>query len=227
MPFCPNCKTEYYPGVKVCADCDAALVDRLPPAAAGRDLATEPLQPICEIDSAAEGARIVADLRRCGIDALVQGGQVQVLRGDAARAGAVIEKYLRDDGPAADSGDPAAPPDGVEVTDEDLVAVFEAPDQFMATTVESLLQHEGIAATVQSRQMPMYDGLALMQNPVWGKVLVLARDEQRAKAVVGTFLKAAAELDGAAAAPRCPSCGAALRPAAKFCDQCGAKAGEQ
>ncbi len=30
MPFCPNCKYEYEPGVTICPDCGAALVDKLP-----------------------------------------------------------------------------------------------------------------------------------------------------------------------------------------------------
>ena len=29
MPWCPNCKTEYREGIKVCADCGAALVAEL------------------------------------------------------------------------------------------------------------------------------------------------------------------------------------------------------
>ncbi len=31
MAWCPNCKTEYIPGVTRCPDCGAALVDALPP----------------------------------------------------------------------------------------------------------------------------------------------------------------------------------------------------
>jgi hypothetical protein len=30
MPFCPNCRDEYRPGILNCADCHAALVDALP-----------------------------------------------------------------------------------------------------------------------------------------------------------------------------------------------------
>src|SRR5262249_55296771 len=31
MPFCPECKTEYEPGFTQCADCQAPLVESLPP----------------------------------------------------------------------------------------------------------------------------------------------------------------------------------------------------
>ncbi len=30
MPFCPNCKAEYLPGVAQCSDCNLTLVERLP-----------------------------------------------------------------------------------------------------------------------------------------------------------------------------------------------------
>lgn len=30
MPFCPNCRFEYLPGIKTCPDCGEDLVDELP-----------------------------------------------------------------------------------------------------------------------------------------------------------------------------------------------------
>ncbi|MDI6738785.1 MAG: DUF2007 domain-containing protein [Candidatus Edwardsbacteria bacterium] len=80
-------------------------------------------------------------------------------------------------------------PDQPQEIDGDLAAVYEAPDQFMAATVESLLRHEGISAVTRSRQMPMYDGLAMMQHPVWGTVLVLERDAERAREIVEEYLR--------------------------------------
>jgi hypothetical protein len=117
MPFCPECRTEYVPGITTCADCGAALVDQRPA--------------------------------------------------------------------------PVRPPE----TGGDLVAVFDAPDQFVAATVEALLLHEGISAVVRSRQMPMYDGLALMQNPVWGAVLVLEQDAGRAARMIDEYLRSTPDPD--------------------------------
>ena len=31
MPFCPECRTEYQPGITQCVDCQLPLVDTLPP----------------------------------------------------------------------------------------------------------------------------------------------------------------------------------------------------
>jgi hypothetical protein len=215
--------------VKTCADCDVALVDTLPHRPAVRDLATEPMEPICQIDDEAEGGQIMAVLANYGINAVLRHGVVQVLNGDAARALDLIQGFLEPGGEAPVAEDLVPTTDQTDVTTEDLVPVYEAPDQFLATTVESLLQHEGISATVQSRQMPMYDGLALMQNPVWGRVLVLERNAGRARDVINVFLRSVGEADAAAAAsePSCPGCSVTLRRGARFCDRCGAKVSEQ
>lgn len=215
MPFCPNCRAEYYPGIRDCADCGVPLVAALPVA---RDLAREDSEAICAIDSETEGRAIVADLARDGIGAMVANGEVRVLTGDVERAMPLLEQYF-----TAAAGPEDTEAGGADLADEDLVSVYEPPDQFLAAAVESLLRHEGIGATVQSRQMPMYDGLALMQHPAWGKVLVLKRDEQRARPIVEAFLGATAELDSPDPPLVCPSCGTELRRAAADCDRCGAR----
>ncbi len=85
MPFCPNCKAEYYPGIRTCADCGAPLVAALPADPPVRDLASEDTEAVCALDSAAEGETIVADLRRHGIEAMVEHGELRVLSGDVPR----------------------------------------------------------------------------------------------------------------------------------------------
>ncbi|MCU0606506.1 MAG: DUF2007 domain-containing protein [Candidatus Edwardsbacteria bacterium] len=201
MPYCPHCLTDYRPGVAACADCGAALVEQL-----ADDPAGEALEAICQAEGGREAAEIRALLERSGIRTLLDRDLVKVSRGDAERALDLIKGFFA-------AGD-----------DADLVPVYEAPDRFLATTIESLLQHEGISATVQSRQMPMYDGLAMMQHPVWGRVLVLAPDAGRARAIVRTFLDATAALDQPdQPPPACPSCGTDLRPGARYCDRCGAQ----
>ena len=68
--------------------------------------------------------------------------------------------------------------------EEELVKVFDAKSEFEAISVSSLLQGEGIEAAVQSRQIPTYGTIAMAFKDVWGYVLVLERDEKRARDII-------------------------------------------
>jgi hypothetical protein len=69
MPWCPNCGTEYEPGVAQCADCGATLVDQ-PPAGPGDP--NEPTVVVLEARSVTEAQVAEATLEAEGIDAYVQ-----------------------------------------------------------------------------------------------------------------------------------------------------------
>jgi hypothetical protein len=69
MPFCPQCKYEYKPGVETCPDCGARLVEHLQPPPEPR-----PEVPLVKI---AEGLRPMVEmlaniLRKRDIDSLVK-----------------------------------------------------------------------------------------------------------------------------------------------------------
>ena len=67
MPWCPDCRTEYDPGIAVCADCGADIVNELPPIRIG------PPPKVVYIASTASEAKIVeATLESAGIPAFVQ-----------------------------------------------------------------------------------------------------------------------------------------------------------
>lgn len=76
---------------------------------------------------------------------------------------------------------------------EELVTVYEPPDQMAAMAAAARLEEQGIDAVVKSEQIAMYDGLAMMMRPKWGKVLVLGKDRQRASEILEEFLENAAD----------------------------------
>jgi hypothetical protein len=80
---------------------------------------------------------------------------------------------------------PEAPNPEREMTTK---AVYKAPDEFAALTIQSALEAEGITSEIRSFQMPMYDGIAMMQKPFWGEILVLEKDFDRGKRIVADFL---------------------------------------
>jgi len=54
MPFCPNCKYEYKPGIAKCPDCGSALVERLEE--------EPPLRPESPLVKLAEGMRPMVEM---------------------------------------------------------------------------------------------------------------------------------------------------------------------
>jgi hypothetical protein len=69
-----------------------------------------------------------------------------------------------------------------------MKSVYEAPDEFMAITIRSLLENEGIEVLVKSYQISMFDGIAQVMKSVWGKLLVTDEDYERASSMVNEYL---------------------------------------
>jgi len=71
----------------------------------------------------------------------------------------------------------------------DLVEVYVAPDELMATMVKDMLESEGIDAAIRCDQIIWYDSIAKASRGYWGKVFVRNEDRERAKELVEEFLK--------------------------------------
>jgi hypothetical protein len=69
-----------------------------------------------------------------------------------------------------------------------LRIVYKAPNEFMANTIKSLLENEGIDAVIRSHQIAMYDSIAMMMKPEWGHVLVRGENFEEASGLVEGFL---------------------------------------
>ncbi len=79
--------------------------------------------------------------------------------------------------------------------DEKLVDVFRASSEMEALAIQAMLEDSGIPAAVRSRQIPMFDGIAKVYNPVWGFVVVLDDREVEARALITEYLKVLGEVD--------------------------------
>jgi hypothetical protein len=74
--------------------------------------------------------------------------------------------------------------------EEMLVEVFQASSEMEALVIQSLLESSGIPAALKSRQIPMFDGVAKVYNPVWGHVVVLTENERKARDLIVGYLDA-------------------------------------
>lgn len=72
----------------------------------------------------------------------------------------------------------------MSLEDEKLVRVFEAGSEIEAISISTMLKGEGIEAAVESRQIPAYGTIAMAFKKVWGYVLVLECDEERAREII-------------------------------------------
>jgi hypothetical protein len=69
----------------------------------------------------------------------------------------------------------------------ELVAVLDAGSEIEALAIQAFLEDQGIEAAVHSRQIPMYDGIARVWNPVWGEVVVLEPLAARARTLIAEY----------------------------------------
>lgn len=69
-----------------------------------------------------------------------------------------------------------------------LVSILEANNELEAITIQAFLESQGIRAAIRSRQIPMYDGIAKVWNPVWGYVMVMEDDRERAEQLIVEYL---------------------------------------
>lgn len=72
----------------------------------------------------------------------------------------------------------------MSLEDEKLVRVFEAGSEIEAISISSMLKGEGIEAAVSSIQIPAYGTIAMAVKKIWGYVLVLESDEEKAREII-------------------------------------------
>lgn len=76
-----------------------------------------------------------------------------------------------------------------------LVKVLDAQSEVEAITIRSFLESQGIEAAIRSRQIPMYNGIAKIFNPVWGYVMVMEPDREKAMGLIEDYMESLEEND--------------------------------
>jgi len=75
--------------------------------------------------------------------------------------------------------------------DEPLVVVREVPDESTATLLRDFLKAQGIEAVAVPVQIPWFSTLESLHHGYWGRVEVLGKDQDRARALIEEYLAAA------------------------------------
>jgi hypothetical protein len=75
------------------------------------------------------------------------------------------------------------------IDDTELVSVLEASSEMEAMTIKAFLETQGIGAAIRSRQIPMYNGIARVWNPIWGYVMVMKPDQQKAEDLILEYIE--------------------------------------
>lgn len=75
-----------------------------------------------------------------------------------------------------------------ERADEKYVTVYKAPDEFMAKTIESLLEKNGIQVLTRSFQVPHLDSIVTYIKGNWGEILVREDQKETASELIDGFL---------------------------------------
>jgi hypothetical protein len=78
---------------------------------------------------------------------------------------------------------------------ENTIVVFRAPDEYVANIVRGLLIGEDIPAVLESRQVPMYDGVMKMGEGYWGDVVVPEEYAERSREIIQAY-QASGEQEG-------------------------------
>ena len=76
---------------------------------------------------------------------------------------------------------------------EALVAVREVPDEQTATMLCDFLRDQGIEATAVAVQIPWLGTVETLLHGYWGRIEVLGRDSERARALLDDFFAATPE----------------------------------
>lgn len=76
---------------------------------------------------------------------------------------------------------------------ESLVSVREVPDEPTATLLCDFLKAQGIEATAAPVQISWFSNLQTLQHGYWGRVEVLGKDAERARALIEEYLAATPE----------------------------------